>query len=174
MRQHGVRELGGTGPRLQRLAQGTWASLSVAGAPTIATGNAQPACAALNDGAAISLFSGNTGTFTTLPAAPGAAVDLDRYVAVCVDGSNVYAYSALLGSFASASIPGPVMVVKQQMYALIDDGTNLTAYSATKGAFASPFPSSGLTALHRAQIATLSLPGSNVPAAVYSSYRNAW
>jgi hypothetical protein len=151
-----------------------WASLPVAAVPTVTTGNAQPAVVALNDGAAISLFSGNTGTFTTLPAAASATVHLERYVGVVVDGATAYGYSALLGSVTALPLAGPVTVIKQQMYAFLDDGTSLTAFSATKSAFAAPMPTIGLSLLHKAQIATLTPVGSGVPAFVYSSYRNLW
>jgi hypothetical protein len=155
-------------------SRNTWASLPVAAAPTITTGNAQPAFVALNDGAAISMFSGNTGTFTTLPAAPGASVNLERYQGIVVDGVNAYGYSALLGTTSTLTLTGPVTVIKQQMFALIDDGSNLIAYSAPKGAFCAPIANSGVTLLHKAQIATLTPSGTGVPVAVYSSFRNQW
>lgn len=155
-------------------SQNRWASMPVTSSPAIAAGNAQCAFVSVNDGAAISLFSGNTGTFTTLPAAATASANLERYAAVFVDASNAYGYSALLGTYATLPISGPVTVIKQQMFALVDDGTNLIAYSAAKGQFAAPIPKTGLSLLHKAQIAALMPGGSNVPAAVYSSYRNQW
>ncbi len=155
-------------------SRNTWASLSVAGTPTITTGNAQPALVAINDGAAISLFSGNTGTFTTLPASPSASVNIERYSGVVVDGATAYGYSAILGAFATLPLGSTVTVIKQQMFTLLDDGVSLTAFSATTGTFGTPVGYSGQTLLHKAQIATLTPAGASVPSAVYSSYRNQW
>jgi hypothetical protein len=155
-------------------SRNTWASMPVSGAPTIATGNAQPAFVSINDGNSTAMFSGHTGSFTTIAASPGAPVSLDRYVAIVVDGTTVHAYSALLGTEVALAFPAAPTVIKQQMYALLDDGSNLTAYSAAKGAFAAPIPSLGMTLQSKAQIAALTPAGSGVPVAVYSSYRNEW
>src|ERR1043165_1262143 len=78
----------------------TWASLAVSGTPVITQGTAQPAFVAIQDGMAISMFSGHTGAFATLPAAPSSLVNLERYVAVVRDATSVYGSSALLGTFA--------------------------------------------------------------------------
>jgi hypothetical protein len=155
-------------------ARASWASMPAAATPVVTTGNAQPACVAINDGVSLSMFSGHTGWFTTLPVPATAGLHLDRYVAVALDGSNAHAYSALLGTSASLAFAAPPTVIKQQMFVLLDDGSNLTAYSPAKGAFGISIPTGGMTLQTRAQIATLTPAGSGAPAAVYSSYRNEW
>ena len=103
-------------------SRGTWASMAAAATPAITTGNAQPAFVAINDGAAMSMFSGHTGTFTTLSAPPSSTLDLERYVAIAVDGTTSTPIPRSSEARPRSCSPRHRPSIKQQMYALVDDG----------------------------------------------------
>lgn len=151
----------------------TWASAAVAGTPALSNGYVgNPGFVAVQDGATIQFFSGQTGTFTTIPAPPTAALALQRQVAVAIDGTTVHAYSGLLGKHATISCAAPPSLVLEQYFALLDDGVGIAAFSAPRGDFAAPLPASGATIQSGQSMALASFGVS--PIAAYSAVTNHW
>ncbi|MBI4882035.1 MAG: hypothetical protein HY812_20600 [Planctomycetes bacterium] len=152
----------------------TWASLSVTGSPAVSSGFAnQPGCVAIEDNTSISFFSGQTGTFTTLPAALTSTLSLHRMCAVVVDGTTAYAYSGLLGAYQTMSFATVPAVSISHFFAILSEGGAARAYSAESNSFAAPL--SGAFDFQMSQTAALATPtGSNTPSDAYSCLNDQW
>lgn len=151
-----------------------WTSDAVAAPPAVFnTFTSQPGYVAITDGASIKFYSGQTGTFTTLPAPPTASITTGRFCAAVVDGSTAYAYSGLRGDFASVTLAAPPTVTVSHFFAIFDDGSNGYAYSADKNAFAAPLPGPSSYFVTQTSAAATPIAGSSATA-VYSALSNQW
>ncbi|MCB9834189.1 MAG: hypothetical protein H6807_17130 [Planctomycetes bacterium] len=155
-------------------AKNAWAKIGVANQPMITTGNTQNGFIAINDGVAISFFSGHTGSFVTLPAAPTATPYLQRQVAIVVDGNTVYGYSGLKGSYSTMVAGSAPNVMLDQYHAVIEDpGFGYVAYSGVVGAFSAPLVGSYQIGT-QAWLATATPAGWTTPSDFYSALTNSW
>jgi len=150
-----------------------WSSHLFAGSVSIteAPGSSQSGFVLIEDGAALTFFSGFTGTFTTMAVGPNASRFWERNVAVAVEGNTAHAYSCITGSTASMAFSFPPTATVLRGFAVVDDGVTTAAFGARNGQFAlAPAGTSLFNAT--AFVATFGPSGATLPTAVYSAVKD--
>lgn len=154
--------------------QNTWTSMPVSGTPSVTNGfSSQPAFVTIQDGSSISFFSGQSGTFTTVPAAPSAFVFQHRACAIVIDGNTVYGYSGLTGEYKKLSLASAPTATLSHFFGLVSTATATYGYSAETNTFSAPLNGSFNFTL--GQTAAFAAPSTGTaPGAAYSSLTNQW